>query len=523
MNKVIRNSLLLTALAVMSNVQADDAHNQTFLNPRSHGVNLALENVNGWQKLIHRKGADDTFGGNFQVIGYYMASTDEEELGEYFAPATHPADNTLKDNDFNFGSAAGNTAVTQTLNFRNFVHQRTDIAVGETVKLSLNPEQRAYGVTLNYHQDLDKILKGLYFKINVPIVNVENSIDPEYAAGAVPVAALAEVGNPLLAPQPSALDALKGYFDGTFSNNAANNSQAALQFLKFGAKNNEDSSTGVADIDFILGYYFLYKNKYRLAVNMGFTIPTGDDAECKKLFEAIVGNGDHWALGAGFDGGATMWHDGDHSLTFHSALNYRYLFEGTEKRTLGLKDAAGNIIPWGHYALVGKSNTAGGAVTLVPAANMLTVDCDVTPGSQLDMIVAFAYHYCGFTFDLGYNMFFREEEDVDRKGSTAIFGELTVGPNSWGIVNPDVNTSVGIADNGSSFVNGLTLVDSKNVTTANAETPSQLTHKIYAGVAYATYGWDVPLFVGLNGHYEWASDNSGISNWGIGAKAGVAF
>lgn len=517
MNKVIRNSLLLTALAVMSNVQADDAHNQTFLNPRSHGVNLALENVNGWQKLIHRKGADDTFGGNFQVIGYYMASTDEEELGEYFAPATHPTDNPLKDNDFNFGSVVGDTAPTaQTLNFRNFVHQTANPnGPQELVKLSLNPEQRAYGVTLNYHQDLDKILKGLYFKINVPIVNVENSIDPEYAAGAAGTVPLADVTT-----ASNALDALKGYFDGTYSNAVAANAQDALKFLKFGAKNNEDSSTGVADIDFILGYYFLYKNKYRLAVNMGFTIPTGDDAECKKLFEAIVGNGDHWALGAGFDGGATMWHDGDHSLTFHSALNYRYLFEGTEKRTLGLKDASGNIIPWGHYELVGKSN-GGNPVTLMPAANLLTVDCDVTPGSQLDMIVAFAYHYCGFTFDLGYNMFFREEEDVDRKGSTAIFGELITGPGSWGIVKPSVGANNGILDDNTGF--SQLLVDSKNVTTDNAETPSQLTHKIYAGVAYATYGWDVPLFVGLNGHYEWASDNSGISNWGIGAKAGVAF
>ncbi|MBY0353424.1 hypothetical protein K2W90_03605 [Candidatus Babeliales bacterium] len=521
MNKLMRNCLLITALAVVSNVQADgDSHNQTFLNPRSHGVNLALENVNGWQKLIHRKGADDTFGGNFQVIGYYMASTDEDELGEYFAPETSPAANTLRDNRFNFGSVAnatnnGNTVADQTLNFRQFVHQAAELAnLGELVKVNLQPEQRAYGVHLNYHQDLDKILKGLYFKINVPIVNVENSIDPEFTAGAV-TPALADVSGTV----PTALAALQGYFNGSFSNTNAVNAQEALKFLKFGANNNEDSSTGVADIDFILGYYFLYTNKYRLAVNLGVTIPTGDDADSNKLFEAIVGNGDHWAFGAGLDGGATMWQNGDHSLTFHSAINYRYLFEGTERRTLGLKDAAGKIIPYGHYKLLGQSNGAAAPSTLIPAANKLTVNCDVTPGSQLDMIVAFAYHCCGFTFDLGYNLFFREEEDVDRKG--AIFGELVNAAGAWGIVHANRNVAGGIANDGSHFVEAIT--DSKNVTTDNAQTPDQLTHKIYAGLSYATYSWDVPLFVGLHGHYEWASDNSGISNWGIGGKAGVAF
>ncbi|MBX9830852.1 hypothetical protein K2X40_02760 [Candidatus Babeliales bacterium] len=520
MNKLMRNCLLITALAVVSNVQADgDSHNQTFLNPRSHGVNLALENVNGWQKLIHRKGADDTFGGNFQVIGYYMASTDEDELGEYFAPETFPAANTLRDHHFNFGTAAGNTAVAnQTLNFRHFVHQYDYAgANAEWVRVNLQPEQRAYGVHLNYHQDLDKILKGLYFKINVPIVNVENSIDPEFTAGAVAV----NLTN--VSTAATATDGLKAYFNGTFANTTPENAQEALKYLKFGANNNEDSSTGVADIDFILGYYFLYTNKYRLAVNMGVTIPTGDDADSNKLFEAIVGNGDHWAFGAGLDGGATVWTNGDHSISVHSALNYRYLFEGTERRTLGLKDDSGKIIPYGHYALVGQAGT-GADVTLIPAANKLTVDCDVTPGSQLDMIVAFAYHYCGFTFDLGYNLFFREEEDVDRKGSAAIFGSTA---SIWGIVNPNADPAGGlvagdIQQAAGNFVLATGLQD-KNITTDNAETPDQLTHKIYAGLSYATYDWDVPLFIGLHGHYEWASDNSGISNWGIGGKAGVAF
>ncbi|MBX9830854.1 hypothetical protein K2X40_02770 [Candidatus Babeliales bacterium] len=516
MKNLIRNSLLITALAVITNAQADgDAHNQTYLNPRSHGVNLALENVNGWQKMVHRTGANNAFNGNLQVIGYYQASSDSEEIGEYFAPAQFPTTapaNPLKDNHFNFGSNAANTATAnETLNYRNFVHQSANITGADTelVRLAFNPKHRAFGVTLNHHQDLDKLCKGLYFKLNVPFVNIATGVDAEFTEKYN--ATTINFGNPVAAT--SVTNALKTYFDGTGANTTAANAQAALQFLKFGKINSEDHSSGLADIDFILGYYFWYKDTSRVALNLGLTIPTGDEVKSTKLFEAIVGNGAHWAFGAGLDGGATMWQKNHHELSVHAALNFRYLFENTEYRTLGLKGADGKIIPWGHYQLVGQ--VTGAATTLIPAANKLTVACDVTPGSQLDGILGFAYHNRGFTLDLGYNLYYRAEEDVDRKGKTPIFGTTV---NMWGIVLPNATANNGITAGELQ----VPLVDN-NITTENAETPSQLTHKIYAGLAYAAQGWDVPLFIGINTHYEWASDNAALSNWGIGAKAGIGF
>ncbi|QQR49264.1 hypothetical protein IPF37_00250 [bacterium] len=515
MKNVIQKSLIIAALAAIAHVHADDAHNKTFLNPRSHGVNLALENVNGWQNLMHREGTNKGYNGCLQVIGYYQASTDKDEAGEYFAPATNPPTNQLKENNFNFGSNSGNAPVTaQTLNYRHFVHYSAGIASGtptELVQLSLNPQQRAYGITLNHHQNLDKALNGLYFSLNVPIVNVENNINANFTE--VYNAATINIGTAAVVAT-SVTNALKNYFDGTGANNDATNAQAALQFLKFGKTNNDDSSSGIADIEFMLGYYCLYHENYRLAVNVGVTIPTGDDVKSEKLFQAIVGNGTHWGFGAGLDGGAIMWQHNQHNFSFHGALNYRYLFQSTEQRTLGLKNTDGSIIPWGHYALVGQ--VTGAATILIPAANKLTVDCDVTPGSQLDMILAFAYHNRGFTIDLGYNLYYRDQEDVDRKKNTPIFGTTA---NKWGIVTPSATAS------GSGISVGelqVPLVDS-NITTQTAETPSQLSNKIYAGVSYQSQTFQVPLLVGFHTHYEWASDNAALSNWEIGGKAGLAF
>jgi len=81
MNKLVK-SLLVTALMVSGTSFAKDYRNKTFLMPRSHGVNLAMEHTAGWTDLI-MKDRDESFGGNVQIIPFYM-SGDDCGLAEYF-------------------------------------------------------------------------------------------------------------------------------------------------------------------------------------------------------------------------------------------------------------------------------------------------------------------------------------------------------------------------------------------------------------------------------------------------------
>src|SRR3990172_8830732 len=80
MNKMLKG--LLVALLAVSAAQLEAHTNKTFLMPRPHGVNLPMEYTT-FCELINRK-AEDKFGGNFQVTGFYQASTDGDDVAKYF-------------------------------------------------------------------------------------------------------------------------------------------------------------------------------------------------------------------------------------------------------------------------------------------------------------------------------------------------------------------------------------------------------------------------------------------------------
>jgi hypothetical protein len=295
------------------------------------------------------------------------------------------------------------------------------------------------------------------------------------------------------------------------------------------------------DIDVMLGWRFLDKKNYYLAINLGMAIPTGNAPTGEWVFEPVVGNGNHWAFGAGFDFAWTMWDDNDQNLKLAAALNYRYLLEGTERRTLGLRNNNG-LLPWGQYYLAGEINALRGPAAkrwLFPAANVLTQRVNVKPDSQLDAILQLSYNNGGFTVDLGYNFFWKDDEDVELKEAwvnnkygvgcrTQVTTAATAVAATFTVVN-GTDASVAATATGGALANINTTVN----TTADAtfawtidksvcETPSQMTHKIYGGVGYIFRDWDYPMMFNLAGHYEFAGDD-GIENWGIWGKVAIGF
>ncbi len=487
MNKLLKGLLLLAICT--SSIQA--ATNKTTLIPRSHGVNLAMEYTT-WNELLQlEKG--DRFGANFQATVFYQDSSSDDDLGKYFGVAGK--------NSFEIGGFSRTNLTQRNVNSNHLIHDFANSGVEANnfhSNVKLSPEQSAWGVRIDYYQDLEKILKGLYLKVALPIVNVDN--DTEFGVG---------TGSDETV-RTTAIN-LRNFFNGTLAPIAAGtqNAQAALTKAKFGGSNSE---TSVADIDIALGYKFLDKANYHMSINLGFTIPTGSDPDGNDVFESIVGNANHWAFGAGLDFGAKLWNSGDQNIKLAIALNYRYLFESSEDRTLGLKDANGALIPWGQYYLVGERAKALNAQQLIPAANILTRNVDVTPGSQLDAILGLAYNNGGWSVDLGYNLFWKECEDVDFKG--------TWDDVKYAVANIAADmTSADLLNTAQDFT-----IAKANIDVAAAETPSYLTHKIYGGVGYIFKEWEYPLMLGLAAHYEFASDSGEqIENWGIWGKVGVAF
>lgn len=497
MNKVIKG-LLVAMLAVSATVQAST--NKTFLLPRSHGVNLPME-LSSFNQLIHRKAADK-FGANFQAVGFFSRTADEKETGKYFGIKNK--------HTFNLQKADVGAAIsTADADLGFFVHEYNNatIADGTNATVNLHPKQEAWGVRFDYFQDLEKIVKGLYLKATVPVVHVENNVE-------------LKVTSPVAAAQTALQNYLQGKATGVTGNAAGGkNLQAALDHMKMDGKND---STGVADIDVVLGYNFMNKDCHHVGINIGFTIPTGDEADSVHAFEAIVGNGNHWAFGAGLDAMFRAWGDEDHNVKVTAALNYRYAFKESEKRTLGLKDVTGlaaGSVDWGHYVLlgqVGKAKNAG----LTPAANVATFNVDVTPGSQLDGVIALAYNNGGLCVDFGYNLFWKDDEEVKLKA--ADITAIDTAASAYGIVPRNFQTDAAGVFAATDFLGGVALT-SKNIDTHAAQTGSQVTHKIFAALGYMFTEWECPLMLGAGGGYEFRGSNDALEKWELWLKLGIGF
>jgi hypothetical protein len=488
MNKILR-TLLVFAL-VGGTMMASSDKNKTHDKTRPQAVNLAMEYTT-WNELLQTKD-EDRFGAHFQVTPFYQDSNEGDELGEYFG-AFGKHEFYLKNN-----ADLSKPEVPLSLILHDYQYAITGHSTA-AAEIEYKPSQQVWGVRIDYYQCLGKILKGLYLKAVLPVVNVENKMG-------------LEVEHVTTGGVLTSKDVMYNYFNGKYSAAASTgNGQAELHDAKI---HGEHNTTQVADIDVVLGWKFLDKEKYHLSINLGLTIPTSNESEGNWVFEPQAGNGNHWGFGAGFDGRVNLWTKKSQNIKLESALNYRYLFSQDEERTLRFKELTNYGTTdklhseYSQYFLIAKD---GDTVT-TPAANILTRNVDVTPGSQLDAIIQLAYNNGGFNAEIGYNLFWKDEEEVNKPHWKE----------EYYIAGPFWNTSAHVFGHVADAQSNI--IKKENLNIEAAETPSQLTNKIYGGLGYIFKKWEYPLMLGLGAHYEFADkEEGGIENWGIWGKIGVAF
>lgn len=519
MNKSIKY-LILTAFAVSATgLSAHSAH--TYLARRPQNVNLPMELTSFYERTQLK--LENRFGGNLQISGFY--SDTNKNIGEYFScPGCCNTD--CCSTGCTGGSCAvggssdccntccGNNGYTleryatgcdssrENFDLGYILHSHDFSTTGNTDVVSLDPEQSTWGLRFDYYQNMDKILKGLYLKANMTFADVKSKMN--------------------LCVSGDNKDDLIKFFGGSYANTDVNNLQSKLCKGLIGSDCNcgdSRSESGIADIDIILGYKFLYKEKYHFGINLAITIPTGNDPDGTYIFEPIYGNHGHFGFGGGLDAHANLWTKADQNIKLNFMLNYRYLFEASECRPLKLKCVCS------PYVLLGKIGATG---PLVPAVNVLSNSVDVTPGSQLDGILALAYNNGGFTADLGYNLYYREEEDVKLKcnscnscNSCCSSSDATA---QYAIAARDFDTANAFAEaNIDKCIGTGKVISSCDIDTDAASTPSQCTNGIYGGLGYHFKKWEYPLLMGIGGKYDWASSNSELDSWTIWAKLAVSF
>jgi hypothetical protein len=514
-------SRLLGLLLAVSSAHAQVYNGKTYLLQRSQGVSLEKEYVT-WHRHLNMS-SDDRIGGSIQVVPFYQDSSHtrdasdkaKNEAGQYFGRkngdviedwiGVAAADQALESADvFHVSGFRGTDGTTAIVSYATIGARRV-----LADKVSITPESKSVGARFDYHQKLDALLQGLYFKVNVPVVNNKTSVNAKSIDTPVkqvlPKAAFINE-NELVAGNPAATEAYSflDYLAGSVSNDAQGNAQVALSKAKI--VSGAHDKTGVADVDLAVGYNFLQEENYHVGLNLGVTFPTGTKPTGEFLFEPRVGT-NHWGFGVGFEGGVTAWSSDCCALEMMLVGNYRYLFKDKETRTAGsVKD--GNV--FGQYALGDRTNAAANAA-LFPLANASTTDYDVTPGSQLDMIFNVAFTWNNFTFDLGYNLYFREEEKVELREFDKTVALAGVNSTTF-LAAPHANRPMEVISEDTFKAEWL----------PSMQTPRQLTHKVYAAAGYNWNDMEYPVVLGVFGGYEF-TENSACEQWNVGGKVGVTF
>lgn len=348
------------------------------------------------------------------------------------------------------------------------------------------------------------------------------------------ISSIGDVPLALLFDEPGNYHNLFDYFTGKieYLNNAESTQlQKKLTHAKFGGAHDR---CGIADINASLGYTFLNHNNCRAGLAMNVTFPTGHKATGEWLFEPMLGNGKHWGLGVELDSKLRLWDEGRgksrDAIDFLFFANLKYLFDDTEKRTLGLLYNDGKKIKYGHYYLAGKK----GEYQVFPLANILTRDIKVDPRLQFELLTSLAFSSENVTFDIGYNLFVKEDEKIFLKNNWDEETYAIANPGYPG--NPSTEgyfTRAGVDPNeglfdptNSSHYDAKTIpgpIQFRNLDFDAARTPSQVTHKIYGALNYAFYEWKNPLMLGLGASYEFNSGNASLEGYTIWAKASIAY
>ncbi len=520
MNK-LHIKLLLAILALSAaQVHAVRYTNKTAVSLRPHGVNMPMEST--LFPRLHKAHGANNWNGKLQASVFFQQSENKRDLGRLLlfnkqdsvtltrgvaAHALSVADVAAGKVDLGYVMHSWESAVADPVTLLN-----KDAAFS----LKLAPVRHSYGLNLGYEYDLCNFVRGLRFNISAPVVSIQHDL------------------NKIVTSANSETQAaVNKYFNGTYQVNEIDG-ENNQDFLKK-AVLADQRAVGVADVNVELNYHAKPRSWCTANLGLGLTIPTGGRPDGSFAFQPIVGNNHHVGIGAQGSMMSDLVSHGEHEVNLNGGVRYRYLLEGAEGRTLGIKGRN-----FGQYQLLAKAGTAASAANLaggmlIPAANVLTQAVDVTPGHQVDATAGLAYSWRKVSVDLGYNLFFRNKESLrlrnpftDNVYAVAKRDYATAGATAATAANPQTNFENNIPlsaafnaliDDG--YENGV--VNAANLDLRAATDEGQMTHALFASAGVVMNGESTPVVAGIGASYEFANNNNSLEQWNVWAKAGISF
>ena len=491
---------------------------RSFLATRPAFLSASPEMISGFRSdRLHFR--QDGLHGTAEAVIFGNKSTDDRSLARYFFMNGKT--------DLIAADVSSNDFPPQPYDlFTRHFNIRTRLSTFRS-QISIRPETSQAGVGLMVRKAFcvnEEKGRGFFTSLSAPIMKVRNNLNFQETiinnGGGVRFTTGAVETNPYwVANMTEAFQ------------------QAAFQFGKISPF--AMTETGVADIEWKVGYEWIQQEPFHLESYLGLLIPTGNKPNAEYLFQPIVGQGHHWGIIYGSAVGIHIWENSDASKTLRVeyALHSQYLFKNTQCRSLDLM-----CKPWSRYIeLYSDVDQAIVALTLASdvdrelfksnGINLLTTDVKVRPGFSFNMTMAGIYDTGNWSLEAGYNLYYRQTECL-KLACPWQEGPAIKYINGEGFTNPvrDI-TGNRLLEFAPEISNSKTaLIDYKfNVLTEqdlnlnSAASPSILTYTLYGSAGYNWSDREYPLFANLGGSYEFSSSNAAIERWTIWAKMGLSF
>jgi hypothetical protein len=480
------------------------------------------EKVSGFRSdRLHAK--EDGWHGTAEVALFGSKSTNDRELARYFFPFCKTS---LIVEEFQGGDGGSNPVVLPTsskpldvlANHFNIFTVNGDFKS----EISIRPSQSVVGAGFQVRKALsmdEEKGRGFFTSVSFPIQRVSNNLKLKETV-------LRDGGG--ASPTRDSGTAVANMTEAF--------SQTQWQFGKI--KTRSMSKTGVADIEFKVGYEWIQEDPFHLESYLGILIPTGNKPNSQFLFEPVVGHGRHWGMMLGNSLGIQIWEDQakDRQFRMEYASHTQYLFRNTQCRSVDLK-----CKPWSRYIeLYRNEEEATSASTFssprdadfaTPGINVLTMPLKVRPGFQHNMTTAAVFRSRAWRVEGGYNLFCRQSECI-KLACPWIQGPAIKYDTGAGLTNPvrDITGNARLETITNNTTNRIALTDYKynmikesDLDLVSASSPTVITHTVYAAGGY-TFDYDYPTFVTVGGSYEFnKSNNAGVERWAMWAKLGLSF
>ena len=373
--------------------------------------------------------------------------------------------------------------------------------------MTLSPQQRQYGLMLEYNQELKKLfdlpfLSDYWLDIQMPITSVENNLRIEQ---------LDVQGVGTSTPK----DIIEAF------------NQSAWRFGKISPT--KRSETGIAEISIRLGKTFMSENHFQLVYYSGITIPTTQKQNAKYLFDPFVGNNGHFGFLAGVNTQLLLNRNpSKFAWCFFANISTSFLARDTQTRTFDLKNK-----PWSRFMLFVKKGEA--PTKTYPGVNVLTRKVTARPYNFVDFSTGWRVMAGVVEFEIGYNIWGHGDEElrlseqcqiggVCDKGEFGLapFDNATVADGTTATSSESTIMTQGAVDQASG-ANTFVAITNNDIDLKSAASASALNHKAHTSIGIVRKGDKVNAIAGAGFYIDIPQKNTALKVWGFWFKAGATF